>query len=340
MRRLKIVLRLMRNRFFLRDPLAPDTRTKTGETIIFFLNLFPPYNLLCWLWIKVYVGGLSGSRLATVCSRYLVRHGLLFGGLRHLTPEDKRAFALKAVLPRATSPPSQVKPELKSLVSELRRTGYADLGSLFSPEAADAVVRFFRSQKGYLAQNPMQSDGVLQQLDVEHLSSGANERYFCYPPSTSLRCPEVAAVVNNKRLSDLATAYLGFLPHLYSVNTFGTIKGSADHYVMRMHRDYDDFLSLTFFVYWTNVRGDNGATVYVPKSHLSSGEGNDAPVYLSGQAGSLFALDTFGLHAGNKSVDMLRLATWIRFGSIPNLATIQDGWLIPRVAANSLEAVC
>jgi hypothetical protein len=329
MRRLKIVLRLVRNRFSLKDPLAPDVRIGAGEAIIFLLNLFPGYNLLCWLWIKIYTGGLSSSKIATSCSRYLVSHGLLFGALRHLAPETKNSFAAK-VKPSQRAAPRDPDLKVEALASELRRTGYTNLGHVFATDAAEAAVRFFRSQRGYLAQNPLQSDGMLRQLDIEQLSDGTTERYFCFPTSTSLRCPEVATILNSKTLTELATAYLGFIPQLYSVNTFGTTRGSADHYVMRLHRDYDDFSSLTFFVYWTDVSGDSGATVYVPKSHLSSAESGNTPVYLSGSAGSLFALDTFGLHAGNKSVDKFRLATWIRFGSIPNLATIQDGWLIPR----------
>jgi hypothetical protein len=98
---------------------------------------------------------------------------------------------------------------------------------------------------------------------------------------------------------------------------------------MRLHRDYDDFSALAFFVYWTDVREDDGATLYVPGSHLSSRADRGARDFLTGEAGSLFALDPFGLHAGNRSVESARLVTWIRFGTIPNLATVQDGGLLP-----------
>jgi hypothetical protein len=130
-------------------------------------------------------------------------------------------------------------------------------------------------------------------------------------------------------LREIAAAYLGFAPDLYSVNTIATSKGSSDHYVMRMHRDYDAFACLTFFVCWTDVAPDNGATIYLPGSHKSANIDATTKVYLSGAAGEVFAVDTFGLHSGNRDVADLRLTTWIRFGSIPNLGTIQDPDLVP-----------
>jgi hypothetical protein len=101
---------------------------------------------------------------------------------------------------------------------------------------------------------------------------------------------------------------------------------------MRMHRDYDAFASVTFFIYWTDVAADNGATIYIPHSHRSSQVDPNRRAYLTGQAGQVFALDTFGLHAGNKSIVGYRFATWCRFGSAPNLATIQDPDLVPALA--------
>ena len=46
---------------------------------------------------------------------------------------------------------------------------------------------------------------------------------------------------------------------------------------------------------------------------------------LCAEAGEIFALDTFGFHAGNSSVVNPRLTSWIRYGNPINLATIQNG---------------
>ena len=195
-----------------------------------------------------------------------------------------------------------------------------------------AALSYFAGEKGYMAQTPLQSDGVLRRFDVNRLVAEKSSRYFCFAPSTSLACEQVMRIVENPLLSEIANGYLGFAPHLYSINTFATIAGESDHYVMRLHRDYDDFRALTFFVCWTSTRADDGATLFVPGSHLRSDVDLKRLVPLAGEAGAVFAVDTFGLHAGNRAVESFRIASWIRFGSIPNLATIQDGWLVPRVA--------
>ena len=93
---------------------------------------------------------------------------------------------------------------------------------------------------------------------------------------------------------------------------------------MRLHRDYDDFSFLTVFIAWTATSVEDGATLYVPRSHRSSTVGTQT-VALAAQPGDAFVADTFGLHAGNIHVEKPRLATWFRFGHKVNLATIQDG---------------
>lgn len=60
----------------------------------------------------------------------------------------------------------------------------------------------------------------------------------------------------------------------------------------------------------------------MPGSHLNH-VGTDG-IYLEGNAGSVFAVDTYGLHAGNKLIESNRLVTWIRYGRIPNVAYICD----------------
>ena len=217
----------------------------------------------------------------------------------------------------------------RASADKLARDGFVGLGSLLSGEEAGAAVDFFRQQQGYASQTPLQSDGVLRPFDDDILQKDNLGRYFCFSSGTSLACPQVTTLTRHPVLREIAAAYLGFTPTLYSVNTIATSKGQSDHYVMRMHRDYDAFASLTFFVCWTSVAPNNGATIYLRGSHRSGRVDETAKTYLSGQAGEVFAVDTFGLHSGNRDVAGLRLTTWIRFSSVPNLGTIQDPDLVP-----------
>jgi hypothetical protein len=321
---------MFRNRFF-----STDFELSSGgpwlSRAAFLLNLFPPYNKLCSLWALFCGRCVPTSKVAQSVSERLMRHGFLFGALRHLSPEDRTAFANAMVLPtkRREKPLLACTPAALEAATRIGQHGFAHLGS-FSASDPRAVVEYFRAQNGYRSQVPLQSDGVLRQFDVDTLCDTPEERYFCFSARTSLACPQIRQIADSAELRQVAAAYLGFVPELFSVNTMATIKGTADHYVMRMHRDQDAFASLTFFVYWTDVGPKNGATIFIPGSHLSSKADRSQQVSLSGRAGDIFALDTFGLHAGNSAVESFRLATWFRFGSSPNLATIQDPALVPR----------
>ena len=81
---------------------------------------------------------------------------------------------------------------------------------------------------------------------------------------------------------------------------------------------------LTFFVYWTDVSEINGATRVLLGSHLFLHDrkltgyvSEPLTKYLEDKGGSVFALDTWALHAGNPNITSPRLVTWIRFSSMP-----------------------
>jgi hypothetical protein len=293
--KLTVLRHIVRNHFRLQR--APR------RTLLFLLHLFPLYHLACWLWIKA--GGGSEA---------LVRRGWLFGALRLLTPEDKNAFAAR-VLGARPSPRA-----LDALV----RDGAARLDERIDASTVRAVLDYFRRQRGYRAQVPMQSDGVLRSFSDE--LARPQSRYMSFTPAVSLACPPVASLVTDARFAAIAEEYLGFRSSLFSVNTYATLTGTADHYVMRWHRDPDDFRALAFFVTWTPATASDGATVYVPGSHVSATVGVEHATHLEGEAGTVYAIDTFGLHAGNRRVDDMRLVTWFRYGRIPNTTAFQDGW--------------
>jgi len=81
---------------------------------------------------------------------------------------------------------------------------------------------------------------------------------------------------------------------------------------------------VTFFIYWTNTSKLNGATRILPGSHLllydkmlASYVNEPLLDHLEDKAGSVFAIDTWALHAGNPNITSPRLVTWIRFSSMP-----------------------
>ena len=321
---LRKVTRLVRNHLFLKEPNTSHRQSGFVHSLLFFLNIFPPYNILCLLWIRLCIRLSPRTKVPINASRAMIRNGFLYGALRHIGPEERSSLADLIASP-ASSNSGKGTDRIHSLVSELSTKGFSPLGQLVDPQGVQAAVEYFSRQSGFVSQVPGQSDGVMRPFNLDPLKS--TERYFCFPPSVSWNCAQLAAIVDDPLLRDTAAAYLGFVPELYGLNTFATFKGEGVHYVMKMHRDRDSFRFLAFFLYWTDVAANDGATLYVPGSHKSSRVDERAVTALDGKAGHCFAIDPFGLHAGNSSVSAYRIVTWIRFGQIPNLASTQDGWL-------------
>jgi hypothetical protein len=326
MNRLRIVSRLVRNYWTL--VLAGETpeaaRAARRRWIPFHLNLCPPYNLACYAWMRASTGpALSKSAIVRSLSRWLVRRGYVYGGLRYCSPELRDRFA--SLIAQDGAAPQPIEP--------LRTRGFASLGQLLPPQEVARAREFFERERGYNSQVPLQSSGALIPY-AQFLAAGGRDRYFSFSPHVSLRCPQIVSLLNMPAVRDIVDRHLGPYATLYSVNTFATAPGQGDHYVMRVHRDYDSFVSLAIFIYWTDVDADNGATVYLPGTHHTSEGPKPEPEYLAGAAGSAYIIEPFALHAGNRRLKSHRLVTWIRYGLTPNLASIQDRWSVESAAVS------
>ena len=86
----------------------------------------------------------------------------------------------------------------------------------------------------------------------------------------------------------------------------------------------DDFISLSYFIYWTRTNKDNGATKYIIGSHRDKYADTNNEKILEVKPGSIIAGDWMGLHSGNsKMQDSERLITMIRFGKKINQSYMQ-----------------
>src|SRR5216683_1420582 len=97
--KLRILLRMLRNRLLSSNPTLRSAHTTTLDRIVFVLNFFPPYNLACSIWIKLCTRLAPRLGFASEASWWLMRRAFLFGGLRHLSPEERTAFARAVVVP-------------------------------------------------------------------------------------------------------------------------------------------------------------------------------------------------------------------------------------------------
>ena len=81
------------------------------------------------------------------------------------------------------------------------------------------------------------------------------------------------------------------------------------------------------FILLSNVNENNGATQIIEGSHKKEeldAKNENNKVFLNGNAGKIYAVDTWALHSGNKKIETPRLVTWIRFSSFSSRSYYHD----------------
>lgn len=158
-----------------------------------------------------------------------------------------------------------------------------------------------------------------------------------YYPNLPSGCPAIQSVVQDPALWQIATHYIGAEPVLLKTNLWWCFQTDQALYEQdgqaMFHYDLDDFCSLKFFFYLTDVDPSGGPHVCVRGSHrhklltdkllLMVGRsdqhmidtyGADNIVTVCGPAGTGFVEDTFCFHRGTPPRHRDRLMLSIEFG--------------------------
>ena len=216
-----------------------------------------------------------------------------------------------------------------------------DFNFLISKEETHYVNTYFK--KSYFF------DGHIPILkNKKKPSSKPTSAYISYDNYSQLNCLPILKICLNERILSIAQNYLNTFPLLFNVNTFKTIP-NHEAFTHAFHRDIDNIKWLTFFIFWTNTKPEDGAFQQIKHTHqpsqnltkiigssktkLFSKDLNDFfkntsygkdEEYLKifekkdivtsyGDSGKVIVADTFGLHRG-RPVKNERLVTWIRYG--------------------------
>ena len=302
------------------------SRTKIGfkswlELIAFFMVLNPIFNKLFCLWFSnIKKENIFSLNLA----KKLIKQGIGYGAIRHLTPENRNKFNY-IVLNYKPLILNNFSTEISNVAKRIVLNGYTKLPIKLNHNEILHAQEYFGKCGFYNSQVYAQSDKIVNNLDWRDAKNfESTSRNFCFKQIDTIRYFNHNPIINFEYLKHVADLYYGFNTSLYELNTFGTFPGKLTSYVMRKHRDFDDFRFLTIFIAWTKTSEKDGATFYAPGTHKSS-ESSSNMISLCAEAGEVFALDTFGFHAGNPNIVNPRLTSWIRYGNPINLATIQNG---------------
>lgn len=188
---------------------------------------------------------------------------------------------------------------------DLKIKGYANISSMFQIDN-ESFFNEVKNLKYFNSQVPLQSDCIEKIPDN-------NSNYFSLRPDLKNINFFFKNFLNNKKLKNIVENYLDGQSYLYSLNTMLTKPTTKKHSVTDLHRDYDDQHFLVLFIYWTDTNKNDGSTFFIPGSHLRENKNLNDGIFLEGAAGSVFLIDTFGWHAGNKNLKKDRLVSWLRF---------------------------
>lgn len=238
-----------------------------------------------------------------------------------------------------------------SRLTELRESGLYNFGSeLLTRTKALEVAEYFRSRPVYNAHVVAQSDGKPRSLTARVLKRARRYPFGAYSLRDTLSAPHLLETVLSEPVLELASAYLGCTPTLYSLNSWWAFPNRRSTVTRRWHRDPDDYRFLALFFFLTDVDESGGRHIFIKHSHDNDvmsrrmqALGHTAPfpfsdhtdvpqhheyydqhsVYCSGQAGTAFLADTYGVHrAEDPSTD--RLVCWARFGLHAGRSYIAD----------------
>lgn len=199
---------------------------------------------------------------------------------------------------------------------QLTRVGYVDLSRefKFTVSELEEFKLIATSTPAYDSQVPIASRRGRRMIDN-------SSQYFSLPVDIDLLTPYYINILKNPCIRNIVNEYLGSNSFLYAVNTMITTPSKNIHSVTDIHRDRDDIKFLAIFVYWTATEESNGSTFFVPGSHIDLSIDESQGHYIETIPGSVYAMDTFALHSGNKNVKDTRVVSWFRFGSRINAAS-------------------
>lgn len=258
-------------------------------------------------------------------------HSLMYYAQRAVTPRPLRRAVANGVagyLRIRHGMPTLAKAtgtEETAWLQTLRAHGLAMLPRLLDRHQIDDI-------HAYLRKRPLSPHGRSTPLFLAD-TPPPEVRMAEYSLADVLGCPHLLELANSAPLIRLASQYIGCKPTIsaiglrWSYPQEGTGTG-----LQGFHRDCDDWRFIKVFAYLTDVDEGAGPHVYVSGSHrercsvrltpyadeeVAARYGQQKMVSVTGPAGTLFAVDTHGVHKGLLPSSTPRLLLQIQYSLLP-----------------------
>ncbi len=160
--------------------------------------------------------GRDGAEQIHLLNRYLGDR-LKSASSRERASMQGRFVAADGVLPKDVS--AARSPETTPAMQSVIATGCADLGQAWSPDQVQAVHAHLKTKRVLLCHVPNISDKSVPSLE----DVPAGENYATYEFLDLWSSPHLLEMAAQDRFLDLAQAYLGCAPTVYSINAFWSL---------------------------------------------------------------------------------------------------------------------
>jgi hypothetical protein len=260
----------------------------------------------------------QAMKLGKIVSQMADRRWRRFYWQRRFMQLETRARTSARIARRRNETPEALANDARTMANELRGGGLVDLGRPLS-SAQCAEIRAYFADKD-----------VIDHYRPEHVAfrpHGPERHPDCHVAyhrdEDVLAAPYLLAIANDPAIVAAMHQFFGCRPtisYLAAWWSYPTAVGPQQ--AENFHRDVDDWSFIKLFVYLTDVDAESGPHVYVRASPASpklnvikrftdeeviEAFGADALAIQTGEAGTAFLENTFGLHKGMKVEKGLRL---------------------------------
>lgn len=235
--------------------------------------------------------------------------------------------------PRDVTSPILTNADAKRLAADVKRDGIA-LGLNLSNDVRDELIAWAKATPRYgnICKDWGYDDDGRAAAEAKVGRKFTVGHYF----NTS-DCPAVRRLVDDPLLAELARSYIGARAKYISTHmwwSYANEVSDADRnsYAQQFHFDLDDYRFMKFFFYLTDVDLDSGPHTYMRGTHhakqmkdlfpmrrftdeeVHAQWGKENEVKVTGDAGSGFIVDTFGIHKGTPPRKRDRLVIELEWG--------------------------
>ncbi len=213
-----------------------------------------------------------------------------------------------------------------SITEALSKEGFSTLPKIASRQQIDDILAYISTQK---VTNPYQPE--LGEFDVSYRGNSSN--IGAYTDEVLSRCPHLLEIANTPLLLKAVSSFFGRKPTLSKVALWHSFPNAQEaQNAENYHRDVDDVLFLKVFIYLTDVDESAGPHVFIRGSHkdekfldvrrytdeeIESSYPSEDVLKMTGEAGSAFVENTYGLHKGLVAREKSRILLQFEYSLFP-----------------------